>query len=245
VMSHSISSLLFDCDGVLLDSNRVKTEAFRRAALPYGEGAAAQLVEHHVANGGVSRYRKFEYFADEVLGGRLQSGDSVDAMTARFADAVQIGLRTCAAAAGLEAARQRMSGARWFVVSGSDQDELRMILNERGLGRLFDGGIFGSPTPKETILRELVDSGLVTQPALFIGDSRYDYEAACSVGLDFAFVSRWTEFEGWRDYCATHRIPWYDAVGDVLEQLGRSAGHLLAKPLTDVAATLEKDEKIS
>ncbi|NLC22432.1 MAG: HAD family hydrolase, partial [Halomonadaceae bacterium] len=28
-------TLVFDCDGVVLDSNRVKTEAFYQATLPY------------------------------------------------------------------------------------------------------------------------------------------------------------------------------------------------------------------
>ncbi len=50
------STLIFDCDGVILDSNRVKTAAFFSAASPYGELVAAKLVEHHVAHGGVSRY---------------------------------------------------------------------------------------------------------------------------------------------------------------------------------------------
>ena len=38
-MLNSISdykALVFDCDGVVLDSNRIKTEAFRIAALPWG-----------------------------------------------------------------------------------------------------------------------------------------------------------------------------------------------------------------
>ena len=34
------ASLVFDCDGVVLNSNKVKTEAFYQAVLPYGEAAA-------------------------------------------------------------------------------------------------------------------------------------------------------------------------------------------------------------
>ncbi len=39
-------SLIFDCDGVVLNSNKAKTEAFYKAALPYGEQAASALVEY-------------------------------------------------------------------------------------------------------------------------------------------------------------------------------------------------------
>ena len=36
---------IFDCDGVLLDSNRVKTQAMFEAAKPHGEDAAMKLVD--------------------------------------------------------------------------------------------------------------------------------------------------------------------------------------------------------
>ena len=61
-------TLVFDCDGVLLDSNKVKTDAFYKSALPYGENAANELVSYHKENGGISRYIKFEYFLDSILG---------------------------------------------------------------------------------------------------------------------------------------------------------------------------------
>jgi phosphoglycolate phosphatase-like HAD superfamily hydrolase len=43
-------------------------------------------------------------------------------------------------------------------------------------------------------------------PALFIGDSKYDYEAATRAGLDFIFLSNWTEVADWKTYCATNKI---------------------------------------
>ncbi|MFH7588150.1 HAD family hydrolase, partial [Oceanimonas smirnovii] len=64
-MKHPVTdyvTLVFDCDGVVLNSNKVKTEAFYKAALPYGEAAAQAMVDYHVAHGGVSRYKKFAYF---------------------------------------------------------------------------------------------------------------------------------------------------------------------------------------
>ena len=55
-------NLIFDCDGVILNSNKIKTNAFFAVALPYGQTAAQALVDYHLQNGGISRYRKFEYF---------------------------------------------------------------------------------------------------------------------------------------------------------------------------------------
>lgn len=195
------ATLVFDCDGVVLDSNKVKTEAFYQAALPYGAAAAAALVDYHVRHGGVSRYQKFAMFLDELVP-KHAAGPGRDELLAAYAADVYRGLMNCAVAAGLERLRRRTPAARWLIVSGGDQAELREVFARRGLAPLFDGGIFGSPDTKDEILARELARGTIVQPALFLGDSRYDYLAARRAGLDFTFISQWSEFEGWQDYAA-------------------------------------------
>mgnify|MGYP002280379498 CR=1 FL=1 len=48
------NTLVFDCDGVILNSNSIKTEAFYQTALPHGEDAAQVLRDYHLCNGGIS-----------------------------------------------------------------------------------------------------------------------------------------------------------------------------------------------
>lgn len=184
---------VFDCDGVLLDSNRVKTEAFFRAAEPYGRGKAEALVDYHVRSGGISRYVKFSTFLSDIVGRTRIDGQELQQLLDRYAGLVGEGLRTCAVADGLEALRRLTGSARWLVVSGGDQEELRRVFADRGLAGLFDGGIFGSPDTKDEILARELDSGGIRQPAVFIGDSRYDMEASTRAGLDFIFARRWSE----------------------------------------------------
>ena len=54
-------TLVFGCDGVVLDSNKIKTEAFHQTTLPYGESATKSMMEYHITKGGVSRYKKFAH----------------------------------------------------------------------------------------------------------------------------------------------------------------------------------------
>jgi len=49
-------ALVFDCDGVVLNSNKIKTQAFYEATKQFGHESAQALVDYHVANGGISRY---------------------------------------------------------------------------------------------------------------------------------------------------------------------------------------------
>lgn len=208
------ATLVFDCDGVVLHSNKVKTEAFFKAALPYGEAQAQQLVDYHVARGGISRYKKFEWFVQNVVPG--QHGPNLEQLLTAYATEVRHGLLTCDIAEGLVQLREKTSHANWLIVSGGDQQELREVFAERGIAEFFDGGIFGSPDSKDTILARELSVGNIKPPALFLGDSRYDHVAASAAKLDFVFLHKWSEFEQWPQYCDSHAVAVIESVNQLL-----------------------------
>ena len=51
-------SIIFDFDGVIIDSNRVKDKAFYSIFYDYGEHIASYSLEYHLENRGVSRFDK-------------------------------------------------------------------------------------------------------------------------------------------------------------------------------------------
>lgn len=214
------STLIFDCDGVVLDSNRIKTEAFRTAAQPYGEAAAQALVEYHVGNGGVSRYAKFAHFLDSIVPEHavVKTGPDLKDLLATFADAVRAGLMSCPVAEGIDLLRAATPQARWMIISGGDQAELRAIFAARDIARYFDGGIFGSPDTKDAILAREIDAGTIRCPAVFLGDSRLDYEAAIRAGLDFIFVADWSEWADGARLGAEGKFATIKLVANLLEE---------------------------
>jgi phosphoglycolate phosphatase-like HAD superfamily hydrolase len=209
------NSLVFDCDGVVLNSNNLKTQAFYEAALPFGEGPAQALVDHHVVNGGVSRYRKFAHFLEQLAPPGVE-GPDLEELLEVYARKVREGLMTCEADFGLLRLRELVPSTPWFIVSGGDQAELREVFAARGMDRLFDGGIFGSPDSKDEILSRELGTGRITRPGLFIGDSKYDHEASVTAELDFVFVKQWTEFHAWDSYCENHTIDVVDSLRDLI-----------------------------
>ena len=60
-------SIIFDCDGVLLDSNKIKQDAFHLSAMPWGLKPAEDLLKYHITNGGISRHKKFHFFIESIL----------------------------------------------------------------------------------------------------------------------------------------------------------------------------------
>ncbi|WBE25068.1 HAD family hydrolase [Denitrificimonas caeni] len=202
------ATLVFDCDGVILNSNQVKTDAFYQAALPYGEAAAQALIDYHVANGGVSRYLKFGYFLEQLVPkfAPNDAGPSLDELLENYAKAVLQGLLSCEVALGLKELRAATPNARWLIVSGGDQSELRKVFAQRDLAALFDSGIYGSPDTKDEILSRELQNGNIQAPALFIGDSKYDQKAAATARLDFVFLSKWSEVKGWKEWIAREKL---------------------------------------
>lgn len=203
----------FDCDGVILNSNKIKTEAFYQVALPYGQDCAQALVDYHVSHGGISRYQKFAWFIEQVLQDKTVS---LDELLINYATTVKKALLTCEIAQGLQELKEQTKQANWLVCSGGDQAELREIFAMRDLDKLFDGGIFGSPDDKKLILSRELERGNIQTPALFLGDSRYDYESAASAGLDFIFLSKWTEVQDWQKFQAQHGFEAYSDISSLV-----------------------------
>ena len=208
-------TLIFDCDGVVLDSNKVKSDAFYKAALPYGEDAANALLEYHKNTGGVSRYKKFRYFLDTIVENELENF-GYDVLLELYASEVMDGMLTCNVAENIDKLREETKDTKWLIVSGGDQEELRDIFKQRKLDTLFDGGIFGSPDTKEVILEREISNSNIQLPALFLGDSKYDRKASLSSELDFIFISDWTEVNDWVSWTKTYDILSRETLNDFL-----------------------------
>ena len=208
-------TIVFDCDGVVLDSNVVKTQAYYRTAKHLGatDAQAQALVDYHVRLGGISRYHKFDYYLREITHQPVTK-EAIQALLGVFARELEVVLMECAVADGLPELRA-LSSANWMILSGGDQQEIRTLFAKRDLAKYFDGGLFGSPDNKDTVLAREKANGHLQFPALFIGDSKYDYEAATRAGLDFVFLSAWTEVADWRHYCDAHQILVLPALKDM------------------------------
>jgi phosphoglycolate phosphatase-like HAD superfamily hydrolase len=188
----SYRQMIFDCDGVIVDSNAVKEANIRAAALSVCDPEEAdRFVAYFVANNGVARERKIaSFFADPAKRHSvLSTYNRLNAATIPFIDPqpeTHRFLRRCAEA-----------GIPLYVLSGGDEEEVRKMLYNAGIAGLFRG-IMGGPLSKIEHLDRL---GL-TGPTCYFGDSQYDYEVAARFGYDFVFLSRYSQFRGWREFFA-------------------------------------------
>ena len=216
---HTYRGFVFDCDGVLLNSNPVKTRAFFEAARPWGEAAATTLVDYHTAHGGISRYQKFDYFFRHILGYEQVPDQEMAKILSRFAGAVRAGMASCEEAPGLRDFLSLLpQGCPRVVISGGDQEELRGIFKARGLDVYFDA-ILGSPVDKDTHLGNILTEGRIDLPAVFFGDAWYDFQVASRHGLDFIFLSGWSELDAWQSRFAGQPVQIYQDMAELRRAL--------------------------
>jgi len=184
----SYKSVFFDFDGVIADTNSLKRKNIHASVSKYLDAKSAlKFVSFFTANNGVPREEKiYSWFDSETGQGILHD------YARRNRKAFERVGTTPGFARFFEKCRK--AGIRIWVLSGGDEGEIRAILRRNGLD-CFDGILTGPATKQENLGRLTYP-----KPALFVGDSRHDYEVALEFGLGFIFMSGYTQFADWREY---------------------------------------------
>ncbi|MBI4184359.1 MAG: HAD family hydrolase [Proteobacteria bacterium] len=212
---------VFDCDGVVLDSNRLKSEALAKALADEPAERVAAFVRYHQATGGVSRYEKFRHYY-AVMSPRADVQAAVDGALARLAGILRDELVRCPEVPGVRRALERLraAGVPCAVNSGGDEAELLAAFPRRGLDAYF-AAVLGSPRTKAENMERLREKGLLRLPGLYFGDARKDMETAEAYGFDFVFVSARSD---WADGAEAARARGHGAIADFDELLARAEG---------------------
>ena len=162
-------AIILDFDGVILESLDIKTRAFLKVYHDYPE-YADEIARYHLQNGGVSRYKKFVHINNNIIGIPITDSE-IEEMAKTFSEAVVDEMLKCPFVDGaLEFLDKYSVIAGLYVASGTPQDELRLIVQKRGLTKYFSG-VFGTPASKPQIIQEIlaIDS-IRNDEAVFVGD---------------------------------------------------------------------------
>ena len=179
-------AIIFDFDGVVVESGKIKTQAFAELYRPYGEDIVARVVQFHNQNGGMSRYRKFRYFQQHFLSKPPLTEEEEKELDRRFSELVVEAIIAAEAVPGaMELIRQQATKIPLFVASGTPETELKSIVERRGLTPYFTD-VRGAPALKQIIIAEILSAhALKPESVLMIGDAIADYEGAQANGTAF------------------------------------------------------------
>jgi len=185
-----IDLVVFDCDGVLLDTMPQKIEAFRRW-VPEAHADHRENFMRYVMTGfGRSRAFHVRHFYETILGRANLDDAFLTAETDRFTELCE---PLCAGASWRKGSREfveacRGAGARRYVLSGTPQAPLEAMLASADATGLFDV-ILGSPPGKpESMERILEETETPAHRCVFVGDANADQQAALHVGAHFVYL---------------------------------------------------------
>ena len=180
-----LQAIIFDCDGVICESVDLKTEAFRKIFKQYPKNIHT-ITEYHLNNGGLSRYKKFDYIYKNILKKDLSDNER-RVLGENFSQAVVQEVINCPYVQGaFEFIERYHRKYLFFIVSGTPQEEMVKIVQAKNLSGYFKG-VYGSPAAKLDTIRAIMKKySLKQKDILLVGDSINDFEAAKAAGISFA-----------------------------------------------------------
>ena len=175
-------SIIFDFDGVIIDSNKVKDKAFYSIFLDYGKNVASFSHNYHLENRGVSRFDKVAHVIKKFS---LPKKDYKKIIN-NFSSIVFKGVCESPLVEGIkEFLVINHNKYNFYIISATPTDELLAILEELKLKSYFND-IYGSPNNKKYWLADLTKKNtILVDDSLFVGDAFSDKDAAKKYSIDF------------------------------------------------------------
>ena len=180
-----IKAIIFDFDGVIIESAQIKTSAFRKLFEKEFPDEIEQIVNHHLQNMGISRFVKFKYIYENILQLPLPK-ELEESLGRKFSGIVfKEALNAPFVPGAIEFLEQNSSRYAFFIASGTPEEELLEILRKRKIEHYFKK-IYGSPESKPGIISKILqDNVLNLNDIVFVGDATSDLVAAQESGVTF------------------------------------------------------------
>lgn len=176
---------IFDCDGVILDSNQLKIDAMEKALIDFFgyNKKIDDCVAYFKKNFGTSRFHHVAYFVNEIF---MFSGTEKDhaykSILLNYSAQCKTLYLNSNLTPGILGFISRLKG-KIYIASGSEQNELREVFKARDLDKYFQG-IYGSPTPKVELVASILQNNGCNKAIMF-GDALSDMKAASENLIDF------------------------------------------------------------
>jgi len=181
-----LKNILFDFDGVLIDSMPIRNDGFKVIFEDFNIQHVQELSEYHNKNGGLSRYHKIEYFFNNILKKEI-SKEKVNEYASSFSKIMKKKLnnKDLLIDVSIDFVKKNFNTYNFHIVSGSDQEELIFLCKKLSISKYFKS-IHGSPTTKSTLIKNLIYKyNYQNSSTALIGDSINDYDAAKLNNISF------------------------------------------------------------
>ena len=182
-----IKCIIFDFDGVILDSSEIKTACFEKFYRQY-DTIFEPAMAYHYEKKGMSRLLQFEYVAKELM--RVKDPDKmVKDMLKRFTLLVREEVSKALFIPGaVDLLKFLYKVYPLFIVSSAPHEELEEAVISRDIKKYFID-YYGSVNDKaDYIDKILAEKGIAKHHVLYVGDTLKDLSAAQKANVYFCAV---------------------------------------------------------
>lgn len=183
---------IFDCDGVILDSNKLKNKFFINAIKQYPAKDKLKFEKFIKNNKGLSRYKMFEEFYLKIVKVDKRNFKNLYLMSLNFYNnGIKEKYINCKYVPGIIQFLKKYKKKESYVISGSNEIELKNLFKKKDIYKYFKK-IYGSPTSKiENALK--LKNQLKSKKILYFGDSHIDYKVSKKIKSDFIFINGYSD----------------------------------------------------
>jgi len=183
-----LKGIIFDFDGVIAESVQVKTDAFASLYEKYGDNIVTKVIEHHEANGGMSRFKKIKLYHESFLNKAI-TNEEIEDLANQFSKLVVRKVIDSPYVPGVFKYIQKCyKKYNLFISTGTPTNEMYQILGGREISKYFVE-VYGSPEEKSTHISKIMSKyNYYPDELIFYGDANTDIDAAEQANIPFVLI---------------------------------------------------------
>ena len=180
-----VKNIIFDFDGVILDSVKLKNKAFQKIVECYQPSIRKKFLKFHNNNLGISRKVKLKYL-EKILS---DDDKHYDAKTSKKLDKIlSSNLKKASLIPGIISFLKKNKGLNLFISSGTPEAYLKKKCLEKNIYKYFKR-IMGTPRSKNQHILDLKNKFIINKNnTIFFGDSMTDLKVAVRHKFNFIQV---------------------------------------------------------
>ena len=179
-----VKVLIFDVDGVLIESAEIRDEAFVYVFESIGCKEKDRVLDIHRNNYGVYRKKQLALIYQEIFQSD-PSQDLIQELYDRFSSWVWKRVISCPLVPGTLEVLNLKKDMPCYIVSAAPQEEVIDVASHHKIAEYFEA-IYGGPTKKKDLIEFVLERGNWTpEQAVFVGDRISDWKSAQNTGVNF------------------------------------------------------------
>lgn len=205
-----MKNIVFDFDGVIADTNKLKSNAFSYIFSSLNLPFLNEFLAYHKKNGGISAKKKFHHYINEINANSTYDSKFLEE---KFRFIVKENIN-----------KQRYDpffdtfkiskDLKFHIISGGNKKEIENFLKYKNIDNFFHGGlILGGENSKKRNFEILLNEYHI-KPYCYLGDSFNDFKTSNFFGINFYFISQWSESSDWLVWTKENNIKVYDDLSD-------------------------------